>query len=391
MPKFSKTRKIALLVGGPMLVETTVMILWAWMIFSATKVLDKDPHQQMWISSAGAVGYCFSAFIAGRWVTPRVAPWLMGSMLIAAATFGLIGIASERFEIYILMNLLMGLSIGHYYVPFQINMGHIRPFRTLAYSVAFYNVAWGLGGSIGPYLTGTLRDAQIDLIVLVTIIAVLVSIHVILIVVCRTDGDVDPNPTAAFTSTVRQRRAAWASFFAVGLVFRGLYATLWPDLGKQLGWTDWQIGLGQTLMLLPVAAMALVWARFRHRLVDPWWMLTAMVIGAVALSLLPMAPTWSTAVACGVVVGIAESCVVYHSLYYSNADTQTKGRSLGIAEMLAGSGFLFGPLIMGTLAWDSAQGFLPYGSGSVLILAVATWFLIERLRHGPYQVPSSDR
>ena len=270
-------------------------------------------------------------------------------------------------------------------------MGRIRPFETLAYSIACYNIAWGLGGAIGPFFGGALRDLGLGYGSFALVVAALVVAHGLLLGLSRTPEPDDPPPTAAFESTARQRKFAWINFFVVGLAFRGLYGTLWPDLGKQMQWADWKIGLGQTLMLFPVAGAALVWARCRRRLVEPWFMIGSMVIGAAAFSALPWMDHWPSAVACCLVIGVMESCVVYHSLYYANADAHTKGRSLGIAEAMAGSGFLFGPLIFGLLAWNNAKGPLPYTVGSVFILTVATVCLQDRLRGGPYAVTPSPR
>ncbi|MDX1564674.1 MAG: MFS transporter, partial [Phycisphaeraceae bacterium] len=335
MPRRHTYRKLALLIGGPMLVELTVMALWFWMLMEATKGQDKKPFEQMWITAAGAIGYCLSAFAAGRWVTTRIAPWLMGSMLGLGAAAGLAGIGLGRFEGFVAATFLMGACIGHYYVPFQINMGRVRPFETLAYSIACYNIAWGLGGAIGPFFGGVLRDLGLGYESFVLVVVGLVVAHGLLLGLSRTPEPDDPPPTAAFESTGRQRKFAWINFFIVGLAFRGLYGTLWPDLGKQMQWADWKIGLGQTLMLFPVAGAALVWARCRNRLIEPWFMIGSMAVGAAAFAILPWMPNWPTAVACCLLIGVMESCVVYHSLYYANADAHTKGRSLGIAETMA--------------------------------------------------------
>lgn len=371
-------RKLSVLLFAPMLSETLATMFQSWMVLQATKSMGLQPKQHMWIPIMGSIGYAVSAFLAGRWVTPRAAPWLMVCAILLVTGFGLSAMTLNNYWAFLAFGFAMGCAFGHYYTPFQINMTHVQPFRTLAWSVAFYNIAWGLGASIGPFLGGWLRERPLT--TLSGLALGIAALHTALNLLswAAPPPRHEVTMTAAFRSTARQRWTGMLTFLVMNLAIRGLYITLWPNLGKELGWSDVQIGTGQFFMFLPVAVAALAWARLRYHLNKPWIMLASMAIGLVSLVLLPLANTWGWAVVCATGVGLMESCVVFHAIYYMNADPNpaSRAKNVGLFEMTAGIAAICGPLLMGTLAWDSATTLRPYLFGAALLtvaISVVLW------------------
>lgn len=386
-------RKLGVLLFAPMLSETLATMFQSWMVLQATKAMDLPPKVHMWVPIMGSIGYAVSAFIAGRWVTPRAAPWLMVTAILMVTGFGVTAMAANHYWAFLACSFVMGCAFGHYYTPFQINMTHVQPFRTLAWSVAFYNIAWGMGAAVGPFLGGWLREQP--LLTLAGIAVVIAFVHTVLNALAWAA----PMPkhevtmTTAFSSTPRQRWTGLAAFLVMNVAIRGLYITLWPNLGKENNWTDVQIGTGQFFMFLPVAVAALLWARLRFRLNKPWIMLGSMVVGMVGLALLPLMKSWAGAVACASCVGLMESCVVFHAIYYMNADPDPKrrGRNVGLFEMTAGLAAISGPLLMGLLAWESATNLRPYLFGAATLAMAITamaWMELRNRKDQPAHNPA---
>jgi len=127
--------------------------------------------------------------------------------------------------------------MGHYYVPFQVNMVHARPFRTVAWSVAFYNVAWGTGAAMGPFLSAWFKQRPTLVIAGIAVAVAVGHTLISLLAMTARKPTTHDQPTAAFASTPGQRLGSRLAFFAVGTVVRGLYATLWPYISAARGWT----------------------------------------------------------------------------------------------------------------------------------------------------------
>lgn len=377
-------RQLAFLLLGPMIVETIWSMLIFWMGLQTT-ALGYEPRVQNIIILLPSLGYACSALLAGRWVTPRHVTTLMVLMLSAAAVLGLSVVHFRHFALFVVLGPVLGLCIGHYYVPFQIRMSHVQPFRTLAWTVAFYNIAWGTGAAVGPYLAGLLQYHSVWLTT--GAVLALAGIHAMLLLSAGTAprSTDEHHPAAAFASTAQQRRLGWVAFVACGLTMHATCFTLVPDFAKHRRWSADQTGL---LVFLAVATLplgALLWARLRHQMMRPWLMVGSLVIGAAGMTLMPLTTTWSGATACIVALGAALSCTVFHAIYYSNADPSPihKARSIATMEVLAGGSSVAGPVLLGMLAWSDATGPTPWWVGGGLLIAAAGYVAFQwRREHG---------
>jgi fucose permease len=375
-------RKLGLLVLGPMLTESLVTLYAAWMVWYAEKSLGYEPWEHMAIPVAGSIGYAGSAFVAGRWVTPRVAMGLMIGTILLIPAIGLFAVALKSFAAFIAVSFLIGVTIGHYYTPFQINMTHVRPFHTLAWSVAFYNVAWGTGAALGPFYGSSMRTASVWL--LGSVGAALALMHTVLAVISRyaPPPAVEIDPARAFNSTPRQRRMGLVGFVTVNSMIRGLYITLWPHLGDQRGWTDAQVGFGQFCMFALVPIGSLAWARLRYRIERPWILLGTMVVGLAGFASLPWVASYGAALVCVTSIALVESCMVFHAIYYVNADPDPhrRGRNIALFEACAGLAGVIGPVSLGTLAWAAHRWgptWMPYGVASAVVAAAIAYVLVN--------------
>ncbi len=364
-------RKLGQLLAGPMVVETLGTLILAWMAVRIV-AMKHPPWQQMLVPAASAAGYAFSSLLAGHWVKPRWAPGLMLGTIVTAALVGSTAIVLNSYPAFIALAFVFGACVGHYYVPFQINMVHVRPFRTTAWSVAFYCVAWGTGAAVGPFFGAWFE--QRPTAHLLWLIAGLLLGHVAIHVaaMCAPPVEHDQPHTAAFASTRTHRLAGRWCFAVVGLVIRGLYITLWPYLCKENGWTGLKPGLGMFVLMIPVPIFSMIMARLRWHLKKPYFMFAAMALGGACFLAIPFAPSFGLTLACVAGVGVMEAVVVYHGLYYANLDPHTQSQSVGWMEAIAGSAFISGPILFGLLAWDPAGAatLRPYAVGAALLATV---------------------
>lgn len=343
----------------------------------ATLHMGREPYQQMFIATTAAFAYITSSLIAGKWVTPKTAPWLMIAATILTAALGATAMLVNEFYAFFFIAFGMGACTGHYYVPFQINMSHVKPFNTLAWSLAFYNLAWGIGASIGPFTGTWFRQAHWG--VLVSMAGAVVIIHTALNLLAMTaPRSIEVHTTkAAFTSTFHQRLAGWLSYAISGFLMRGLSSVLIPKIAGQLQWTDKQSAWAVMLVFLPIPIGALLWAKLRFRLEQTYILSGLMILGAISFLIIPMTSHYYVIIACIFGVGLATSCAVFHSLYYALASpAEVRSKSISIAEAVAGMGSLGGPILAGLISWDDALAPRTYITGFLLMLSMVvinTW------------------
>ena len=384
--------KLGQLTIAPFLVEAMSAVLFTWMFLRAVS-MGVDPARQMLIAVAGSAGYGLSAFIAGRWVTPRIAPQLLVGAILTVMALGLGAVAIDQFGAFVIISALVGMVIGHYYVPFMINMGHVRPFKTMAWSVACFNLSWGVGISLGSFYSAWFKNQGTAIIVGMVIGLAAVHTAVSLIAQFAPRVEHDQPPHAAFASTIAQRISSRICLFCGAMVMRGLYSTLWPYLCKAQQWSDHVTAVGWFAIYINVPLWALTMARLRKRLLGPGFMIGAMLIGAGAFAMLGVAEAPWQALICMAGVGVMEGVVVYHALYYANTDKDQPGRSIAWIETLTGTAYLLGPMAFGLIAFDT-QGALAlrtYLPGSGLILIAALTVVVMWRRAGKPTRSPADR
>lgn len=373
-------RKVALLIFGPMLVETIGMMFITWMLSRAAITHNADV--QPFIAAAGSLAYGLSSFIASRWTTPKNAPYMLSLSVVVILIAGAAAVIADTFWVSVLATAVMGACAGHYYVPFQINMSHVHPFRTLAWSVAFYNIAWSAGSSVGPFFGANFENKAPALIITLALILTAIHTAISALAAKAPQHHTEDTQSIAFASTPQQRLQGWICLLPTGLIARGTYATLWVYLANHHQWSSQQKATGLMCLFLPVVLLSPLWARLRHQLHEPWIMLTSMLIGAAGIFFMPLTDSFNLAITCALAVGVVESCVMFHVIYYTNADRVNRNQSLGRTETLVGLAFTIGPLSLGFL-WQNMSHTAPFNFAAAILTLAAVFVFINRLRTGP--------
>ena len=364
-------RKLAFLILGPLSGDLLAAMFLFWMNVQAVR-MGVPPRSQAWIGALFGVGYTLSSLLAARWSTRHNAARLLSIGIVAMTALGTLSLFTTQFGVSLVLATLLGVAVGDYFVPFQVMMGHVRPFATLAWTVAFYNISWGTGYACGPFLCGFLRGHSVWWLVTV---AVGVSLAVLgLLRMVRHDprsGDEDRHPASVVHSTPLLRRISWVSIAASCVLFAGLASTLWPALGGARGLSDKQIGLGLFVMGIQLPLSSMIWARVRNRLGQPWLLIGLDLLCGAGFLLLHLAPAWPWGLVGMAVFGFGHTGVIFHAVYYANADPANPSRSVGINETVIGTGTVLGPLVLGALAWDDATSLRPYAAGTLLMVGAA--------------------
>ncbi len=374
-------RSLTLMALGPWLMAMVYLMANVCTYLQAVRA-GATPPQQGLIGTLGAMAYVVSALAVGKLVRPqRAVRWLVGSVA-AMAAVAMVAFVARPFWLLLVLAMAAGSAASQYFVPFQSRMSHVQPFRTLAWSIAWYNFSWGLGDTLAPATSAVLRDWPALYPMLV--VAAFTLLHVCLIVLAgnrRDDAESYPaTPAKAFASTPRQRRRGFVTSFAVLVTYSALLSTLYPGLGATRRWSDQQIGLGLMAMAVAFPLTAPIWAWLRRWLEGVGLLLGSVLMCAAALVLLPLTATWVQSLACMFGVGIGVAGVLFHSVYYSNADSANPTHSIGINEAVIGAGALLGPLGLGLIAWSDFAAPRAYFAGAALLVLAAAYVACESAR-----------
>ncbi len=379
-------RKLSFLTFGPMVIEASVNLMGYWMIVRAY-ALGYQPNTVMFIAAAGSGGYCLSSILAGKWATTNRAPYLMILAIFGATLSGLLGVYFDAFPTFLIASFFMGAFVGQHYVPFQINMSHVKPFRTLAFSIAFYNMSWATGAAVGTYIAAENESASF--LFFLPIALTFAAAHLVL----NTIATRAPNhhhheekQTIAFFSTPLHRRIGWIATAVTTLCYRGIYSNLWPALCILPGYEHLDKGIGVLALSLPVPLGAILWAKLRHQLHHPFIMIALLLFGAIGLLIIPFTTSALLIYTALFIVSTADSITVFTAIFYCNADPDVKSRprSIGIFEALVGFGYMAGPLVFGLLAWKRADRLAPYLAGATILIittSVLSYLWLSRKAH----------
>ena len=363
---------LALVLLGPFLAAVINLITLFWLTTVQGAHAGLLPWQLAMIATLYALGYAVSSLLAGRWTRPgRAVPMLIGSTIgISALASAALLWPTPGLPVLAVLGLINGLLLGQYFVPLQVRMGDVQPFRNLAWSVAAYNASWGGGDAFGPVVPITLM--RFPIAALIGAVWLIAAVHVTLILAAnRTPhGQRRVNMDAA-ASTPQQRRWGWTASFLVMAMYMGVLTTLYPGLGVARGWSDAQIGTGVTIMALPVLLTAPIFPLLRRWFVRPWLLAGMLSIAATAMAIMPHAHSWPASLACLGGMGVGFAGAAFHAIYYVNADPTNPTRSIGINEALVGAGSTLGPLTLGLLAWNDFASPLPYRFWAGLLLLAA--------------------
>lgn len=362
---------LALMLGGPLLMDMLLLMgLFSMTLMSKQAV---RPWMLALISAINSLGYAATSHWVGRVLTPsRAERMVIASSLAAAALAGAVCFTGQ-FWAYLALSGLMGIAAGFYFAPFQVKVGHIQPFATLAWTVAFYNISWGSGLALGPFIGSVLLSRR-PLGPLATI-AVITLLHLWLCLANRRSPQAleEATPARDFASTPSQRRSGWLGVLTASALLTS-FSPLWSALGQARGLSDVQIGLGVLILGAQVPLWSLVWPHLRSRMRRPRLLAMLLAVAGLGFGLVPLLG-WPWPLLPLTLAGTAISGIYFHSVYYSNADALNHGRSVSTNQVMVGLGAIIGPVALGLLAWDDARSLRPYLAGCALALVVAATVL----------------
>jgi predicted MFS family arabinose efflux permease len=363
-----------LLFSGPLLADLTALIGFFYINVQAVR-MGIPPRMQSLVGGLYAVAYTVGS--------PRRADAVMAAALAAVAACWTAAMVRPRFGLFLAVGAMAGAAASHYFVTFQVKMHNVRPFRTLAWTIAAYNISWGTGYSAGPFICGWLMSRHAAwLVAILWALALAVAVLPRLVRATESDASVDPGVRQDFHSTPPMRLSGWIGIGAASILFNGLVCTLWPGLGDAWGLTNRQIGLGTLVGGLQIPLSSLLWARLRRWMSGPWLLGVLLVLTGLGFGTLPLVRPWPGSLLPLSLFGFAYTGVIFHAVYYSNADPRNAAHSVGINEAAIGAGGILGPLVMGGLAWSSAASWRPYAGGALLMLGAVVAAGVIWKRHG---------
>jgi len=379
-------RRFAYLLGGPLLTDMLASMTSMYMAVRLTR-MGYQPRDLAWLGVVFAGSYTISAHLAGRWTTPRLALLLMLAAYALLAGLATVAFRVPRYDVFLILMGVIGVGCAQYFVPFQVRMGAVKPFSTLAWTVSFYNVSWGIGYAIGPFLGGWLEGAAAGwLIAAAWTMAALQFALAMLADHSPAPGRQDYHPSMAFASTPALRRAGWLGILISAILLSGTLTTLWPPLARQRKLIGAETGLGAMVLGVQMPLWALFWPTIRRRLDQPGYIIVMLLLSGAAFLLLPCLSWPGLLIPLGA-MGCAIAGLIYHGVYYSNADPVSPARSVGVNETLMGFGSGLGPLVLGTLAWEDPSSGRPYVAGAVAAVAAAA--AVAVLWHAEPRCPQS--
>lgn len=374
-------RPLLLLFVGPLL-QNAVLMTWLNLMTFKASAAGYKPNELCYIGIIAAFGYTVSSWLAGRWVSSKNALWVVAAATVCSAAVGLAIVWLPPFAPYLGIGVALGVVNGNYFCPFQVGMGSVKPFKTLAWTIAFYNVSWGTGVAIGPYLAGVLEgmpkgaDGLPPKWPFMALAGGLALVHTILVLLALAAPKSDPalarGAEPLIPSTPRLRRLGYLCSLVGQFVVASLTMSLWPPLAETQGLSAYEKGLALAALGIQIPVGGIVFATQRHRLRRPWMLIALLLLVAGCYQALPLVTVWPWHLALFSVLGFACSGLFFHGVYYPNADPDTPHRSVAVMETVVGVAGFTGPLLMGNLAGGSAvSDWWPYLAGSALILGVA--------------------
>ncbi len=238
--------------------------------------------------------------------------------------------------------------------------------RIFGWSTAAANMVFFLGPALGGLLFSCL---EIDEVLLV-VAGILLLAAVVLFFFPKTETlPIFDKPEEKAVSTRRQTAvsgtALLVAVFGRTLGISSLLVFFPILLTQKLACPDWLTGLlvalpgGISCLLLPFTG------RLADRLDRRLFILGGMTMSAAALVMIGYCSTTGTFVAVGTIMGIGTAFSLPSSMVQATEYRAGKGRAMGIFQMAASAGFLFGPILSGLLVQLTASPALSINTAGI--------------------------
>lgn len=333
--------------------------------------------------TVGSTVYAVGCYFAGR-TSDRFGRKLSALFLCLAGIMWMwSGLQRSPYAILVLVP-LGSACLAFFWPVVQAWIGDLVPDRRqLNLVLGNFNVLWTAGLMLGPLACGYLWGIHtLAPFVACTMITLLTALS-LMTAPTRRDGTSDAALPTEHSIDRYDTRAdfymplAWLANFASWYA-GGAARTLFPKLGKEIGFSEVVIGW---VMFAMLAGQLVAFLGLRRA---TWWhfrrlpLLVGLVIGALGMAEAARASTPLSFALALAVVGAANGFTYVASLFYSlQAPTSDRGRRAGIHEAIIGAGLATGPLVGGVLGsiYDLR---LTFAAGAlvfalVLLVEVALW------------------
>ncbi|MGI6559665.1 MAG: MFS transporter [Limnochordia bacterium] len=273
-------------------------------------------------------------------------PLLVASCLILASAVMLLLLPGSLTVVY-LSFMLAGVTAAMFWPVLGAWAGEGADGQELLDDLGKFNIAFSVGMTVGPFITGGLMGLSTLAAVAFTLIGILAIITFVLQVKepPRQTKVEQPQVGTVPPFVLVGWIANFANFTAVGIV-----RILFPKMALELGISSFGIG---TLFGLFYLAWLVTFVIMRVHSgwqynPAPLYLLQGVGIGGFAI-------LWqarsSVGLALGLVLfGICVAMTYYSSLFYCQDGQPDRGRKTGFHEFFLGSGMLIGPFVGGILA-----------------------------------------
>ena len=340
LPRTAGFTFVASLMDGTM--SGTGLVLAVWL----DRTWHAGPDVIGGVLSAAVLAYIVGAVgmghLADRFGAKRMA--MSGALLIAGTLWLLPHLATWTLLVAVLV--IRGLAAAMFWPSMAGWITRGADQATLPRRMTAYNLGWGTGCMLGPWIAGALLEAHGAAVTFRIFGGVLCVAACGVALLPRLGGPPKTEASGSATSAKDHRRQAWinnfTAFFATGVV-----RTHFPQFGRlTLDWEPSAVGAAMAVMMA-VNLLAFVYLGLIHphrasgSLVGPSRWLA--ILGLAALALGRPLPAVLGLMCVGLHQGAAFSASFYHSLY-GRKDASRQG---GINEAIVGSGSFFGASLGG--------------------------------------------
>lgn len=380
-----------------MSVETILVYLITFITFLDTHGLSPliAPYARALGSSVGLIGWVVGAFSVanlfgnlggGMWTdrAGRKLPLVVGLLVVGTAL--LIYPALSSPQALLAVRALHGLGSALVTPACLAYLGDASLPTTRGRTMAFYGIAYGMSGLVGPPLGGLIRDRFGYPAVFLGLAALM---FLAALGAVRGLRGTQFSPTApalsggTWRSLLRQRLsvsfvAAFCWMFALGTLLVFL-----PLVGEERGFTAAQVGM---LFGSFALAASLLQASPLGRLSDRWGRLPTIALGlaliAAALLLLSVLTAWGPMMGAMSLYGLGFGVLfpAKSALVTDETTPLTRGKASGIFTAMFSVGMIAGTGMAGAMErWHQAAGLHPFQVAALVVLGGLLWAIAVNL------------
>jgi len=303
-------------------------------------------------------------------------PLLIASCLILALAVVLLLLPAKVTIVYLAF-VLAGVTAAMFWPVLGAWAGEGADGEQLLDDLGKYNIAFSVGMTVGPFISGALMGRSSSAAVGFTLVGIMAIIVFVLRVKEPTEvtEEEQPQPAAVPPFVLVGWIANFANFTAVGIV-----RILFPKMAVELGISSFGVGTLFGLFYLAwlvTFVIMRVYTGWQHN-PGTLYLLQGVGIGGFAL-------LWRARSMVGLALGLVlfGGCVAmtyYSSLFYCQDGQPDRGRKTGFHEFFLGAGMLIGPFVGGILA-DRFSLQTPFAF-CILVTAIAIIAQIRILQRG---------